>query len=66
LRDHLSTPRRAVDTFSALFARPIEDEMLMSLATGESIAHLNHLRRLGEVSLEIDARGVGWYTIGRI
>lgn len=63
LRAHLSTPRRAVDTFSALFARPIEDELLMSLATGESVAHLNHLRRLGEVSVAVDASGVAWYAL---
>ncbi|MDX2276301.1 MAG: MBL fold metallo-hydrolase [Hyphomonadaceae bacterium] len=35
-------PRRAVDTFGALFARKIGDE-LIGMATGEAIAHLNCL-----------------------
>lgn len=45
LRATLAQPRRAVDVFGALFARPItgEDHQLLQLATGESLAHLNHL-----------------------
>lgn len=41
---------RAVDVFPALFAREIgSDSQLLSMATGESIAHLNHLRARGRV-----------------
>lgn len=42
----LKAPCRAVDVFSALFARPVGDEVL-SMATGEAIAHLNYLAREG-------------------
>jgi glyoxylase-like metal-dependent hydrolase (beta-lactamase superfamily II) len=61
LKQALSSPQRAVDVFSALFARPIKDEMLMSLATGESLAHLNRLIRTGEARCTIDPAGVAWY-----
>lgn len=57
-------PRRAVDTFPTLFVRKIggdADPHLLQLATGESLAHLNHLVHRGEVTLEIDAEGIGWY-----
>jgi len=64
LRRSLAQPRRAIDVFGALFARKIGNEAhLLSMATGESIAHLNHLLRLGEASVEIDAEGVGWYRL---
>ncbi|MDE2304133.1 MAG: MBL fold metallo-hydrolase, partial [Gammaproteobacteria bacterium] len=42
----LEVPRRAVDVFGALFQRPIGPGVL-GMATGEAIAHLNHLVRLG-------------------
>jgi glyoxylase-like metal-dependent hydrolase (beta-lactamase superfamily II) len=61
LRKKLSEPCRAIDVFGALFARPIDDEMLMSLATGESLAHLNRLRRLDEVVVRTDEQGIDWY-----
>ncbi len=51
---------RAVDTFSLLFDRPI-DESVFGLATGESHAHLVHLVATGRAKVEtID--GVGWYS----
>jgi glyoxylase-like metal-dependent hydrolase (beta-lactamase superfamily II) len=60
LHAHLGEPRRAVDCFSILFARRIEDNML-GLATGEALAHLRRL--------EVDGRavrsmrdGVQWYS----
>jgi hypothetical protein len=31
------------------------------MATGESIAHLNHLLRRGEAVKDVDAGGVAWY-----
>ena len=38
-------PRRAVDCFGAMFARPIDDKLL-GMATGETLAHLRWLERL--------------------
>jgi hypothetical protein len=37
--------------------------MLMSLATGESVAHLNYLLALGEVTMSINADGCAWYQM---
>jgi len=40
----LDEPRRAIDVFGALFARPIDSKgELLGMATGESLAHLNYL-----------------------
>jgi glyoxylase-like metal-dependent hydrolase (beta-lactamase superfamily II) len=61
LRDMLATPRRAVDVFSTLFARPISDSNVF-MATGESIAHLNHLIGKGVATSASDAAGVRWYS----
>jgi glyoxylase-like metal-dependent hydrolase (beta-lactamase superfamily II) len=63
LRERLMEPRRAIDVFDALFARPVEGTHLLSLATGESLAHLNYLVHRGEATVEIDAEGVGWYRL---
>lgn len=57
----LQEPRRAVDVFGSLFARKIADADLLSMATGESMAHLNYLRRRGVVAVQADAAGVNWY-----
>jgi glyoxylase-like metal-dependent hydrolase (beta-lactamase superfamily II) len=56
-------PRRAVDVFSALFSRKItlDDPSLLSLATGESVAHLNYLIRRGEAIVTLADDGVAWY-----
>jgi glyoxylase-like metal-dependent hydrolase (beta-lactamase superfamily II) len=66
LRRSLAEPRRAVDVFGALFARPIAqtDVPLLGMATGEAMACLNHLRHLGEVQVQADAEGVNWYRLG--
>jgi len=56
----LATPRRAVDVFSLLFRRRVGVEML-SMATGESVAHLNCLMHRGLAAREVDAAGVVWY-----
>ncbi len=61
LRRSLREPRRAIDVFGALFARRIDDRQLLSMATGESLAHLNHLIARDEVIVEIDGKGVAWY-----
>jgi glyoxylase-like metal-dependent hydrolase (beta-lactamase superfamily II) len=63
LRAMLGEPRRAIDVFAALFARPIHesDVLLLGMATGESVACLNYLLRRGEISREADRDGVYWY-----
>jgi glyoxylase-like metal-dependent hydrolase (beta-lactamase superfamily II) len=63
LREALAEPRRAVDVFGALFARRIDeaDAQLLSLATGESLACLNHLLGRGEAAVELDEGGVAGY-----
>ncbi|MEM1087033.1 MAG: MBL fold metallo-hydrolase [Pseudomonadota bacterium] len=53
-------PRRAVDVFPAIFGRKIGDD-LVSMATGEAIAHLNCLIERGEAVRETDENGVVWY-----
>jgi glyoxylase-like metal-dependent hydrolase (beta-lactamase superfamily II) len=53
-------PKRAVDVFGALFARPI-DSGLLGMATGESLAHINCLIRRGRVTRAVDNDGVAWY-----
>ncbi|MDD0815786.1 MBL fold metallo-hydrolase [Curvibacter sp. HBC28] len=64
LRRALAQPRRVVDVFGALFARSIseQDVGLLGMATGETLACLNHLMSRGEVRRE--ARdGVHWYQL---
>jgi glyoxylase-like metal-dependent hydrolase (beta-lactamase superfamily II) len=53
-------PKRAVDVFGALFARPI-DGGLLGMATGESLAHINCLIRRGKAVRDVDNDGVAWY-----
>ncbi|MBN9461284.1 MAG: MBL fold metallo-hydrolase [Burkholderiales bacterium] len=62
LRKALGEPKRVVDLFGALFARDVRtDPHLMNMATGECLAHLNHLLAHGEATVETDVQGVGWY-----
>lgn len=62
LRDTLAQPKRVVDVFDALFARRIaSDPNLLSLATGESVAHINYLLRTGAVAVTRIEDGVVWY-----
>jgi glyoxylase-like metal-dependent hydrolase (beta-lactamase superfamily II) len=63
LRRALVEPKRAIDVFGALFARPIEGAELLGMATGESIAHLNHLVARGEASRELGADGALRYQM---
>jgi hypothetical protein len=65
LRRTLKEPRRAIDVFGALFARSIgeSDVALLGLATGESLACLNHLLQRGELTREDDEDGVAWYRL---
>jgi len=60
LEKKLAEPKRVVDTFGALFARPIGSDLL-GMATGEALAHLNCLIRRGRIRRELDAEGVAWY-----
>jgi glyoxylase-like metal-dependent hydrolase (beta-lactamase superfamily II) len=60
LERSLAQPRRAVDVFGALFARPIGNSLL-GMATGESVAHLTRLVREGRAVREQDADGVWWW-----
>ncbi|NBW12721.1 MAG: MBL fold metallo-hydrolase [Caulobacteraceae bacterium] len=60
----LREPRRAIDVFSSLFARPIGDGVF-GMATGESMAHLNYLEAQGRARRERDADGVDWWTATR-
>ena len=53
-------PKRALDTFPALFKSRISDSNLI-MATGEAVAHLNYLVFEGEIAVEEDADGVNWY-----
>jgi glyoxylase-like metal-dependent hydrolase (beta-lactamase superfamily II) len=57
LESLLSEPRRAVEVFGALFARPITAELL-GMATGEAIAHLNYLSGAGRAVRESDDAGI--------
>ena len=65
LRRSLSeSPRRAIDVFGALFARPINSQgELLGMATGESLAHLNHLLARGEAVVQADEAGVRRYRL---
>ena len=63
-RAALQQPQRVVDVFGALFSRPVTaDSTLLSLATGESVAHLNYLLARGEASVGIGQDGCAWYRL---
>lgn len=53
-------PKRVVDCFGALFARPIGPELL-GMATGEALAHLNCLVAAGRVKRSVDEQGAQLY-----
>lgn len=64
LRIKLQEPRRVVDVFDALFRRPIgDDPHLLSMATGESMAHINYLSQRGEAQIERVEDGAEWYRL---
>jgi len=60
LEAQLAEPKRAVDVFSVLFRRQITG-LLLGMATGESLAHLNCLIARGRAVKETDENGVAWY-----
>jgi glyoxylase-like metal-dependent hydrolase (beta-lactamase superfamily II) len=58
------SPKRTVEVFGALFARSIDSNgELLGMATGEGVAHLNHLLTRGEALRETDADGVYRYRM---
>jgi glyoxylase-like metal-dependent hydrolase (beta-lactamase superfamily II) len=59
LHAHLAEPRRALDCFSILFGRQIDDSII-GLATGEAMAHLRRLEVEGRAVREV-RDGVHWY-----
>lgn len=62
LRKALAEPKRVIDLFGALFARNVyTDPDLLGMATGECIAHLNHLIARGEARVERGDDGVDRY-----
>ncbi len=61
LETMLAEPRRANDVFSALFRRPITDD-LVHMATGESVAHLNCLMERGIARRFIAEDGIARYV----
>jgi glyoxylase-like metal-dependent hydrolase (beta-lactamase superfamily II) len=65
LRRALREPKRAIDVFGALFARPISeaDTDLLSMATGEAMACLNNLERRGQVQWALGDDGVRRYSL---
>ncbi len=54
-------PKRVIDVFPAVFGRQIDDDVL-SMATGEALAHLNYLVSANRARLEKDDDGVNWYS----
>lgn len=63
LEKTLGSPRRAVDVFTALFGRPIDESQMavFGMATGEGIACLNYLVHAGRAFKTIDGESVAWY-----
>lgn len=59
LHAHLAEPRRAVDCFSILFGRKIDDGVY-GMATGEAMAHLRHLEVERRAVREV-RDGVHWF-----
>ena len=56
----IAEKKRAIDVFGVLFKRQITEQVL-SMATGESLAHLNCLMHRGDAVRERDGAGVDWY-----
>lgn len=60
LLTRLSEPKRVLDIFPAIFGRKIGEDVL-SMATGEALAHLNCLIARGQATRETGADGVDLY-----
>lgn len=60
-----AAPRRAFDVFPVLFSKPVDAGSRLdrlTLATGESMAHLNHLQRRGQAVRRTAGDGVNWWS----
>ena len=55
------SPKSAYDIFPALFKRKIKNYEL-TLALGESVAHLNYLFKKGIIKKEVDKKGVNLFV----
>jgi len=65
LRAHLAQPRTAAECFVPLFGREIEDSQF-TLALGEAVGHLNHLRAIGQADRQRRDDGAWmWRATGR-
>ena len=53
-------PQRNVDLFSQLFRRPINNDLL-TLAVGETQAHLNYLVNKNKLQSSTDNKDAVWY-----
>jgi glyoxylase-like metal-dependent hydrolase (beta-lactamase superfamily II) len=60
LESLLNEPKRTIDVFESLFSRPITPGLL-GMATGEAMAHLNYLRKVGRAIKAPDKLGVWWW-----
>ncbi len=60
LKKLCSSPIRAIDAFPVLFRSEISETNLI-MAAGESVAHLNYLLDLGEITSYCDSSGTRWY-----
>ena len=60
VNEALTERKTASDIFSILFRRRVSGELL-TMATGESVAHLNCLIHRGQAVREMDESGVAWY-----
>jgi glyoxylase-like metal-dependent hydrolase (beta-lactamase superfamily II) len=60
VKEALAAPKTAVDLFSILFRRRLTGELL-SMATGESVAHLNCLIHRRQAVRETDSSGIARY-----
>ena len=60
LHDFCREPRRAIDTFPALYKREITPDHLI-MATGEAIAHLHYLIDTNTMVADADNNDVFWY-----
>ena len=61
LISRLKVPKKVTDLFTAMFGRQIEEDAL-SLATGETLAHLNCLIARGQVQRQTHDDGVDTYV----
>jgi len=61
---HLEAPRVASDCFAPLFKRRI-DEGTYGLALVETVAHLNHLHKLDQVTRKMGEGGAWLWQVAR-